>query len=415
MKCDLLAHASGLSNPDLLAHPHRLAARAREDTAEMVAHLAELESRQLYLGEGYGSLFEFCTGALRLSEHAAYNRMVAARLARQFPAVLAGIASGSHNLTNLRLLASHLTIENHVDLLAEAAGRTKREIALLVAQRAPQPDVPSSVRKVTATAGAMACFRTEGTSIIATVSSPEGTSVAAVAPVPERASVTGKASVTEEASRAGSASSATVTTAAEGDTRSGDGAAGLVTLARTASPIGGAQGSREVVAPLSGTRYRVQFTIGLETYEDLRQTRDLLRRDIPSGDLGEIFARALRLLRQQVAKEKTAATSAPRPSRPAAAASRHIPSAVKRAVWLRDRGQCAFVGRHGHRCGEQAFLELHHRHPFALGGESTAANIALRCRRHNAYEAELDFGARAAVSPAERGARPTEREPLAKT
>jgi len=378
----------------------------------MVAHLAELESRQLYLGEGYGSLFEFCTGALRLSEHAAYNRMVAARLARQFPAILAGIASGSHNLTNLRLLASHLTLENHVDLLAEAAGRSKREIALLVAQRAPQPDVPSSVRKVNVTAGAMASL-------------PEP----AAPEITERASVTDRSSVTEEASRTERASRAPVTsmTPEDADTRT-DGRGAWITAgagaeaeaeagagAGAANPMHAAQVSRDVVAPLSGTRYRVQFTIGLETYEDLRQTRDLLRRDIPSGDLAEIFARALRLLRQHVAKEKTAATSAPRPSRPAAAASRHIPSAVKHAVWLRDRGQCAFVGRQGHRCGEQAFLELHHRHPFALGGESTAANISLRCRRHNAYEAELDFGARAAVSPAERGARPTEGEPVAKT
>jgi hypothetical protein len=63
-------------------------------TVELVAHLAELDARRLYLGEGYGSLFAYCTGALRLAEHAAYNRIETARLARRFPVVLNGLADG---------------------------------------------------------------------------------------------------------------------------------------------------------------------------------------------------------------------------------------------------------------------------------------------------------------------------------
>jgi hypothetical protein len=75
------------------------------------------------------------------------------------------------------------------------------------------------------------------------------------------------------------------------------------------------------------------------------------------------------------------------------APSRHIPSAVKRAVWFRDRAQCAFVADTGQRCTERGFLELHHIQPYALDGPSTVGNIALRCRRHNQYEAEIVFGA----------------------
>ena len=75
--------------------------------------------------------------------------------------------------------------------------------------------------------------------------------------------------------------------------------------------------------------------------------------------------------------------------------SRHIPNAVKRAVWWRDGGQCAFVSADGRRCGERAFLELHHIQPYALDGPPTAGNITLRCRRHNQYEADMVFGPRA--------------------
>ena len=68
--------------------------------------------------------------------------------------------------------------------------------------------------------------------------------------------------------------------------------------------------------------------------------------------------------------------------------TRHVPAAVKRAVWARDKAQCAFVGTEG-RCRERAFLELHHVAPFSEGGPTTAENLQLRCRAHNVYETEL--------------------------
>ena len=68
-----------------------------------------------------------------------------------------------------------------------------------------------------------------------------------------------------------------------------------------------------------------------------------------------------------------------------------MPVAVKRAVWVRDLGRCAFVAQDGRRCGERAFVEFHHVHPYAAGGEATVGNVELRCRQHNAYEARLFF------------------------
>lgn len=75
--------------------------------------------------------------------------------------------------------------------------------------------------------------------------------------------------------------------------------------------------------------------------------------------------------------------------------SRHIPAEVKREVWLRDGGQCAFVARNGRRCSERGFLEFHHVEPYSAGGVATTNNIQLRCRAHNGYEAELYLSRRA--------------------
>jgi hypothetical protein len=72
--------------------------------------------------------------------------------------------------------------------------------------------------------------------------------------------------------------------------------------------------------------------------------------------------------------------------------SRHVPAAVRRAVWTRDGGRCAFVSENGRRCTERGFIEFHHTAPYAAGGEATVDSIELRCRAHNLYEGELDFG-----------------------
>jgi hypothetical protein len=361
MTHDLLTAVAARTNGELLTRLQFLAARGREDTAEMVAHLAELEERGVFLAEGYGSLFTYCTTTLHLSEHEAYNRMVAAPPAPRFPAILDGLADGSLNLTTVRLLAPHLTLENYRDVLARAAGRSKREIQALAASLAPRPDVAPSIRKMPAPTHAAASASQSG-------GAGDGDALAETSPGPLSAPL----AVGEDAKPApGAQTNETV-------------AGRPVSSFRTAP--------RPSVAPLSASRYRVQFMVGEETYEELRVAQDLLRREIPDGDPGMIFAKALKLLLAQVAKEKTAATATPKPARSLVSRSRYIPASVKRAVWQRDRGQCAFVARAGRRCTERAFLELHHIHPFALGGEKTVSNIALRCRRHNAYEAELDFG-----------------------
>ena len=74
-----------LSDPALLHEVKRLAACEREATAALVASLAELDARRLYLGEGCASLFAYCTQILHLSEHAAYHRIEAARASRRCP------------------------------------------------------------------------------------------------------------------------------------------------------------------------------------------------------------------------------------------------------------------------------------------------------------------------------------------
>jgi 5-methylcytosine-specific restriction endonuclease McrA len=81
------------------------------------------------------------------------------------------------------------------------------------------------------------------------------------------------------------------------------------------------------------------------------------------------------------------------PGEPSGASSgRHIPAALKRAVWKRDQGRCTFVDSRGCRCRETGLLEFHHEQSFAKDGPMTLENLALRCRPHNDLAAEQDFG-----------------------
>ena len=66
---------------------------------------------------------------------------------------------------------------------------------------------------------------------------------------------------------------------------------------------------------------------------------------------------------------------------------------MKRAVWERDRGQCTFVGQTGQRCASRKFLGFDHIDEVAHGGQATVENLQIRCRGHNAYQAERTFGA----------------------
>lgn len=140
-----------LSDRDLMDEVERAASCERHATARLVALLSEVDSRRLYAGQGYSSLFTYCVQKLHLSEHSAYLRIEAARAAQRFPPILDRLADGSLHLTAVSLLAPHLTAANHADLLESAKHQSKRDVEHLVACLRPQPDVPSLVRKLPVT------------------------------------------------------------------------------------------------------------------------------------------------------------------------------------------------------------------------------------------------------------------------
>lgn len=284
-----------LSDSELVVAISHAAVRERQATADVVRILIEFDRRQLYLAEGFSSLYAYCTQVLHYSEHAAFNRIEVARAAARWPQLLSSLEEGSLHLAGARLLAPHLTDENIELALDSARHKSKREIEEVVA--------------------------------------------------------------------------------------------GLA--------------QRALLVAVAAEQYRLHLTISREARDTLRQVQALLSHQVPDVNPAVIFERALSLLLTQLQERRTAETSRPRPAQPARSQSRHIPAAVKREVWKRDGGQCAFIGRQG-RCPERLYIEFHHSVPHAAGGQSTAHNVELRCRAHNMYEANTFFGSDAVARARER-------------
>src|SRR5688572_24299985 len=77
-----------MGSAELVASLRELVRRGNALTAEVLAHLAEVEARELHLSAGCSSMFVYCTSVLGLAEGSAYRRITAARVARRFPMIL---------------------------------------------------------------------------------------------------------------------------------------------------------------------------------------------------------------------------------------------------------------------------------------------------------------------------------------
>lgn len=270
-----------LTDAALLDEAKRLAAAERAATVELIRALREVDSRRLYLSQGYSCMFYYCTQALRLSEQAAYRRIEVARASRVFPTLLDALDSGALTLTTALLIVPHMTKHNADTLIQAASFKSKRDVERLLATSAAHVD---------------------------------------------------------------------------------DG------------------------------RRRLFVDVTEDAYERLLYAQALLRHQVPDGDIGLIFDKALVVLIASIERTKLGMVGRPRTGEQhVIPGSRTIPARVRRQVWLRDGGQCAFLGVDG-RCADRGFLEFHHVHPFARGGPPTVSNVELRCRAHNIYESELAFG-----------------------
>jgi hypothetical protein len=334
-----------ISDEDLLACTRELVRQSCATEAELLLHLAEIDERKLYAQRAFPSMVAFCMKELGFSEGAAYNRIGVARAARRWPAVLEALRSGAVHLAGLRVLVPHLTDENHERILGDARGKPKRDIEEMAARLSPKPPVPDQMRRLPQRPAAT-LFEPVARSVPAASADP----IASTAP---------------------------------------------------AEPVPAIHRERRpVIAPLSADTFAIQFTAPRAVRDKLRQAQDLLRHRVPTSELAVVFDKALDALIEKLKKERFAVGTRSRnqsaPARPApvpsAFPSRHIPAAIRRAVYERAEGRCEFVDEEGRRCSETGGLEFDHLEGFARTHVHDVDTIRLACHGHNRHAADQMYG-----------------------
>lgn len=372
-----LSALSALSDDELLVCLSNVLKDSRRVESVLVAHIAEVDARRLFAREASSSMHKYCTDVLNLSDAEAYVRITAARASRHYPVLLTMLEDGRLHLSGIAVLTPHLDKMNEAnrdELLARATHKTKREILVLLAEIAPKPDVPPTIRKL-----------------------------------PERRNQN-----EQQASQQRGADAANEDTTSSGETTAASGPSKPDPATGTAPdglrPPGGDESRRSEappaydggapetshqrraeVEPLSPGRFRIQFTGSAELKDQLDRLAELR----PGSDLASMIEGAVAKEVERLEAERFGKTKKPRKSIEQADTSpgvRGISAPVRRFVWERDGGQCTYERSDGRRCPERRGVQFHHDDPYGLGGDRSATNVRLMCRQHNLYMGELDYG-----------------------
>lgn len=324
-----------LSNEALIRKTQTLVAEERKLTTEILWHLHEIQSRRLYAEKGYASLFEYAVQALGYSEASAGRRIAAMRLLADVPEIEPALKKGEISLTTLS------TIQNFIQRKHQQSKAEQGSGASL--SKSEKRDLVFSLQ--------------------------------------------GKSK--RECEKV------------------------LIEL----DPLAALPKERERV--VSPTQTEIRFVADDALMQKLQMIKDLDGHVQSSPSYLELFHRMADLCLKHLdplSKKPTQITPPAEPkiqTDPARVLQntgsvqpqsrtqpelqpvnpRYIPAALKREIWSREQGQCAYQSSDGKRCTSRHALELDHIVPLAWGGKSEPSNLQLLCREHNRLKAVTQLGA----------------------
>ena len=391
-----------LSNKQLLSQTKFLVQKERNLHIQVLHHLEEIDSRKLYLEQGFSSLFNYAVKELGYSEGAAYRRIKAMKLCREVPETESRLKSGKLSLSSACQLQA---------FFEKQAKKTKLEEA--VQQKGIAHQNKGSENKE---------IKNEKSVLKANIMTVHQKSVMENQPdnKPDNKpclslSVERKQELVKKAE--GCSTRATMKLLSEVDPS-------LST-------------SKEQARFLGKGKVEIKVVIDESCHKKLEELKNLLSHKNPSLSYGELLSiltdEALekhdpvkkrakkRNMRKKVVtspeklrsqQTKTSGITSPEKLRSqqtktsgitstekgkyagkAKKLSRAIPSALKRHIWKRDEGQCTYVHpTTKQRCASKYLLQIDHIKPFSLGGKSELNNLRLLCAGHNQFRSEKAFG-----------------------
>jgi len=338
-----------ISNVELVNRLKDLVKREQQLTLNILPHLAEMEFRKLYLGLGFRSLYDYCIRELKYSESATMRRIYAARAIERCPSAMDSLRDGRVNLSTLSLAWKYISPE----ILKRITHKSKREVEAIVAEFNVGLHVKDRTKPV----------------------------------VVER--------IVKQ-------STGTLSQKVDGECKEiyRRGGGKLFASVDNSTPR-----RKEAVVRQKVTMHEVRCFIDDDVMQQLERCKKHLSSKFPEGLdynklLCELTAEWLnrhdplnRIERRDAARHRSGGAAKSIQNNEY---TRHIPVAVRDAVFKRDGGKCKFVGSSGKRCNSDHNLQFDHFPiPYARGGPSTVGNLRLLCAKHNRYAAEKVFGERA--------------------
>lgn len=445
-----------LSEAKLAARISKLLRIEDRAVVELVFCFAELLRRRTHLAAGYDSLFTYCTQSLRFSRSKAWRRSAAAEVVVQFPFAAELLKTRRISVSVLVSLKRALTADNHAAVLSDAIGMTEDEANCLASRLRPEPrrmDSIQIVHSIPPPPPSIASVRSHSVSPTRSepvVSAPPVLPLGAQSGLPATVSLNEElvrsyrinTTVTDEvhsqllavknalshqvpdgnlndvlsecfritlevcARRKLGTARVPRSEASQSAETSPRHVAGSLPEASTAA----SHEWRSVLGPRMGTGVDAGGGVVAELPgDDAGELRSVLGPRMASHAEAELIdvaqvtepgvAHVIAFADggERLHEERGSGSGAGEFARFDDAldpGSRHIPMAVRRAVWERDGGCCSFVGAGGRRCRSRYQLEFDHWRAFSLGGTHAVTNVRTFCRAHNFHEAERVLGRR---------------------
>ncbi len=365
---DCVRRVGMLSKDDLVLEVQRLVKLEKAHAAQVIAHLAEIRRRKLYVDLGYPNLYAYCRKGLELDEREIPVRVQVAGVCLRFPRVLELLASNRMSMSVVALVAPVLTPENAAEVLAACQGLTCRAVKEYLVALKPKPVVTSGIRRAPGNAPAQS-------------NDPSGPDVDPLFDSPLDSQPEGSHPDPDSSERS------------------------------KAEPHPGKRKRRGRVEPAKPDVFNARFPMTAQLKAKLARLAEIQNVWNFEANLAELVEQAVDIAlekkdprqrlerrRKRRAKQETdsarandvdAAESAPNVSD---GSDRYVPAGLRDEVIHRAQYRCEFVSDHGKRCEERTRLEIDHIEPFARGGATTADNLRCLCRVHNLRYAERSYG-----------------------
>lgn len=308
----------------------------RNAQADLIACLAEMDTRKSYLNDGYSSLFKYVVEKLKYSDASAYKRIQIARASKVCTSVILFLKEQKLSLSALAVLAPHINQENGNEVLNSALGKSVEQLRWQVVNFAnPKKEVGERVRLEKApTLLTQTQLPTNPVKAVNVKSNIQPCT-------PTRANINFSC-------------------------------------------------SKELVDKIGRAKevLRKKFPEGrLEDIIDMAVEGLLDKHDPERREQKRELKEDLKL--KQETKTKEQKKSEP----PVTSFQRKaIPQKLKDLIFKKYNYQCGFVSHEGHRCSSKTFLEVDHIKSVCHGGQNEIKNLQLLCKSHHQNKTELQVG-----------------------